>query len=38
MSAGDVDGDGAPDILIGAMSNDDGGSNAGKTYLLLSPY
>jgi len=37
-SAGDVDGDGLDDILIGAHENDDGGISAGKTYLLLSPY
>ncbi len=34
-SAGDVDGDGLDDILIGAFQNDDGGSNAGKSYLFL---
>ncbi len=33
--AGDVDGDGYDDILIGAPFNDDGGSNAGQTYLIL---
>ncbi|MGA1872150.1 MAG: putative Ig domain-containing protein [Thermoplasmatota archaeon] len=33
--AGDVNGDGFDDILIGAMSNGDGGSAAGKTYLVL---
>ena len=32
--AGDVDGDGIPDILIGAPYNDDGGSDAGKAYLF----
>ncbi len=37
-SAGDVDGDGLSDLLIGAYGNDDGGIEAGKTYLLLSPY
>jgi hypothetical protein len=34
-SAGDVDGDGLDDILIGAPSNDDGGDMAGKAYLIL---
>jgi hypothetical protein len=34
-SAGDVDGDGLDDLLIGAHGNDDGGSNAGKTYLFF---
>jgi hypothetical protein len=33
--AGDVDGDGLADVLIGAMWNDDGGYNAGKAYLAL---
>ena len=38
-SAGDVDGDGLDDLLIGASHhNDDGGSDAGKAYLILSPY
>ena len=36
--AGDVDGDGLDDLLIGALNNDEGGAQAGKTYLLLSPY
>ena len=35
-SAGDVDGDGLDDLLVGAHGNDDGGSAAGKTYLILS--
>ena len=34
-SAGDVDGDGLDDLLIGATGNDDGGTGAGKTYLIL---
>jgi len=34
-SAGDVDDDGLDDLLIGAYGNDDGGSSAGKVYLIL---
>ncbi len=33
--AGDVNGDGFDDIIIGAYGNDDGGSHAGQTYLIL---
>ncbi len=33
--AGDVDGDGLSDLLIGAMYNDQGGEYAGKAYLVL---
>jgi len=33
--AGDVNGDGHDDILIGAPSDDDGGYDAGQTYLIL---
>ena len=33
--AGDADGDGLDDLLVGADYNDDGGSNAGKAYLVL---
>jgi hypothetical protein len=35
--AGDVDGDGRDDVLIGAMGVDDGGANAGAAYVLLGP-
>ena len=34
-SAGDVNGDGNDDILIGAPYNDEGGENAGQTYLIF---
>ena len=33
--AGDVNGDGYDDILIGAFWNDDGGTDAGQTYLIF---
>jgi hypothetical protein len=36
-SAGDVDGDGGADILIGATHNDEGGDDVGAVYLLYSP-
>ena len=35
-SAGDVDGDGQADLIIGAYHDDDGGSNAGATYLIMA--
>ncbi len=33
--AGDVDGDGVPDLLIGAYGSDEGDTDAGKAYLVL---
>jgi len=36
--AGDVDGDGLDDILVGARGNDDVGTSAGKAYLFFSGY
>ncbi|MFZ5479351.1 MAG: MopE-related protein, partial [Myxococcota bacterium] len=33
--AGDVDGDGYDDVLVGAWENDDNGTSAGAVYLLL---
>ena len=35
--AGDVDGDGFDDVLIGAAGDDDGGLNGGCAYLLYGP-
>ncbi|HJN78212.1 MAG TPA: integrin alpha [Myxococcota bacterium] len=34
--AGDVDGNGSADLIVGAPQNDSGGAEAGKAYLLLS--
>ena len=36
-SAGDVDGDGFDDLLVGARYNDEGGPNAGAAYLVTGP-
>lgn len=35
--AGDLDGDGAPDLLIGAIGNDDNGQYAGAIYVISGP-
>ncbi|MFN7143931.1 MAG: MopE-related protein [Myxococcota bacterium] len=36
-SAGDVDGDGFDDVLVGAWSNDLGGTDAGAAYVIRGP-
>jgi hypothetical protein len=37
VAAGDVDGDGVSDLLIGAPDNDTGGEDAGAVYLFFGP-
>ena len=34
-SAGDVNGDGFDDLIVGAPDGDDGGSNAGEAYVVF---
>ncbi len=36
-SAGDVDGDGSTDLIVGAYGDDSAASNAGSAYLILGP-
>ena len=36
-AAGDVDGDGNDDILVGAVAEDSGGTSAGAAYVMLGP-
>lgn len=36
-TAGDVNGDGSTDLLLGAASEDSGGSGSGAAYLVLTP-
>ena len=36
--AGDLDGDGNPDIIIGAYENSNGGSEAGAAYVAFGPF
>ena len=35
VPAGDINADGYADIVLGSMTNDSGGNNAGRVYLLL---
>lgn len=37
-AAGDVDGDGEPDVLVGASGCDAGGAGGGRAYLLRGPF
>ena len=34
-TAGDLDGDGIPDLVVGALGDDDGGTDRGAVYLLF---
>jgi hypothetical protein len=34
---GDVNGDGTPDVIVGARDNDDHGDNTGAAYILFGP-
>ena len=35
VSMGDINGDGIDDIIVGASEGDDGGNNAGETYVIF---
>ena len=37
-SAGDVNGDGLDDMLVGAPNNDDAGEHTGKAYVILGGF
>ncbi len=37
LAAGDTDGDGVPDLVIGAPDEDTGGTNGGAVYLVVGP-
>ncbi len=37
VSSGDLNGDGAPDLIVTAPSNDDGETDAGTAYIFLGP-
>ena len=37
-AAGDIDGDGSPDLLFGAPSSDNSAPNAGTIYLVFGPH
>ena len=38
VSSGDFNGDGIPDVMMGAPGDDDGGNNSGSAYVLLNDF